>query len=319
MAGINRRQRDELTRKWGQSGMDRFLEMQSFVAVVEAGSFVAAADALEISKSAMSRLVSELEQRLGVRLLQRTTRRLKMTREGELFYERCRDLLAGLGEAETEVTRHAGEVVGELRVSAPVTFGLMHLAPLWPAFMAEHPQLVLDVTLGDRLVDLVDEGYDLAVRIAQLPSSSLVSRRLAATRLVLCATPRYLQTHPALHHPVDLAGHPVFAYKLLASGENWLFEGPEGPLSVKINPRMRSNSGDTCCMAALRDQGLVLQPSFLVGDHLASGALVEVLPQFRSIELGIYAVYPSRKQLAPKVRRLVDFLASAFEQAAWPR
>ena len=138
--------------------MDRFMEMQAFVAVVDAGSFVRGADALDLSKSVVSRVVSELEQRLGVRLLQRITRRLSLTREGELFYERCKDLLSGMQDAETEVRQHAGEVMGALRVSAPVTFGLMHLAPLWPRFMAQHPWLLLDVTLGDRLVDLVDEG-----------------------------------------------------------------------------------------------------------------------------------------------------------------
>ncbi|MCZ8094429.1 MAG: LysR family transcriptional regulator [Acidovorax sp.] len=299
--------------------MDRFMEMQAFVAVVDAGSFVRGADALDLSKSVVSRVVSELEQRLGVRLLQRTTRRLSLTREGELFYERCKDLLSGMQDAETEVRQHAGEVMGELRVSAPVTFGLMHLAPLWPRFMAQHPRLLLDVTLGDRLVDLVDEGYDLAVRIAQLPNSSLVSRRLAATRLILCASPRYLAEHETLAHPTDIARHPVFAYKLLATGEQWHFEGPQGPIVVKITPRMRSNSGDSCCEAALQHQGLVLQPTFLVGEHLRSGALVEVLPAFRSTELGIYAVYPSRQQLAPKVRRMVDFLADAFQAPQWPQ
>jgi DNA-binding transcriptional LysR family regulator len=298
--------------------MDKFLEMQAFVAVVDAGSFVRGADALEMSKSVVSRLVAELEQRLGVRLLQRTTRRLSLTREGELFHERCKDLLSSVGDAEAEVTRHAGELIGELRVSAPVTFGLMHLAPLWPVFMARHPRLMLDVTLGDRVVDLVDEGYDLAVRIAQLPSSSLVSRQLAATRLILCATPSYLKSHGVPSHPSELAHHAVFAYKLLSTGEQWHFEGPQGPVAVKVNPRMRSNSGDTCSAAALQHQGMVLQPSFLVGADLISGALVEVLPQFRSIELGIYAVYPSRKQLAPKVRLLVDFLVEAVRGRVWP-
>ncbi|MEY2892609.1 MAG: HTH-type transcriptional regulator DmlR [Pseudomonadota bacterium] len=298
--------------------MDRFLEMQAFVAVVDAGSFVRGADALQMSKSVVSRLVGELETRLGVRLLQRTTRRLSLTREGELFHDRCRDLLSGLVDAEVEVTQHAGDVKGELRVSAPVTFGLMHLAPLWPRFMDEHPNLLLDVTHGDRLVDLVDEGYDVAVRIARLPSSSLVSRRLAATRLILCASPQYLRERAAVRHPADLAAHPVFSFKLLATGEHWHFEGPEGAVVVKVNPRMRSSSGEACCVAALAHKGLILQPSFLVGEHLASGALVEVLPAYRSTELGIYAVYPSRKQLAPKVRRMVDFLAVAFAQPVWP-
>ena len=298
--------------------MDKFLEMQAFVAVVDAGGFVRGADALEMSKSVVSRLVAELEQRLGVRLLQRTTRRLSLTREGELFHERCKDLLSGVGDAEAEVTRNAGELIGELRVSAPVTFGLMHLAPLWPVFMARHPRLTLDVTLADRFIDLVEEGYDAAVRIAQLPNSSLVSRRLAATRLILCATPRYLRSHGAPSVPSELAEHPVFAYKLLSTGDQWHFEGPQGPTTVKVNPRMRSNSGDSCREAALQHQGIVLQPSFLVGAQLDSGALVEVMPQYRSIELGIYAVYPSRKQLAPKVRLLVDFLVESFRERPWP-
>ena len=298
--------------------MDKFLEMQALVAVVDAGSFVRGADALEMSKSVVSRLVAELEQRLGVRLLQRTTRRLSLTREGELFHERCKDLLSGVGDAEAEVTRNAGELIGELRVSAPVTFGLMHLAPLWPVFMARHPRLTLDVTLADRFIDLVEEGYDAAVRIAQLPNSSLVSRRLAATRLILCATPRYLRSHGAPSVPSELAEHPVFAYKLLSTGDQWHFEGPQGPTTVKVNPRMRSNSGDSCREAALQHQGIVLQPSFLVGAQLDSGALVEVMPQYRSIELGIYAVYPSRKQLAPKVRLLVDFLVESFRERPWP-
>ncbi len=297
--------------------MDRFLEMQAFTAVVDSGSFVGGAQALQMSKSAVSRLVAELEERLGVRLLQRTTRRLSLTREGELFLDRCRDLLAGVADAEAELTRHAGEVMGELRISAPVTFGLMQLAPLWPAFMAEHPQLTLDVTLADRFVDLVDEGYDLAIRIAQLPSSSLVSRRLAGTRLILCASPDYLRQHGEPKTPDELEAHTVMAYKLLSTGDQWHFSGPSGPVSVKVTPRLRTNSGDSCHEAALQHQGIILQPSFLVGTSLASGALVEVLPAYRSIELGIYAVYPSRKQLAPKVRRLVDFLVESFRVPAW--
>ncbi|MFM2403163.1 MAG: HTH-type transcriptional regulator DmlR [Pseudomonadota bacterium] len=297
--------------------MDRYAEMQTFVAVVDAGSFVGAADALQMSKTAVSRVVGALETRLGTRLLQRTTRRLSLTPEGALFVERCRELLDGVRDAEAELSTRTGEVIGELRVSAPVTFGLDHLAPLWPAFMARHPRLTLDVTLTDRFVDLVDEGVDLAVRIGQLPASSLVSRRPASTRLVLCASPEYLARHGTPRTPADLAGHTTFAYKLLASGDQWPFEGPDGPLTVKVNPRMRSNSGDSCCVAALQHQGIVLQPSFMVGRHLASGALVELLADHRSRELGIHAVWPSRRQLAPKVRLMVEYLVAAFRQPGW--
>ena len=184
--------------------------------------------------------------------------------------------------------------------------------------MALHPKVDLEVTLSDRVVDLVDEGVDLAVRIARLPGSSLVSRPLTSTRLVLCASPEYLRRHGTPKHPSELARHAVLAYTLLSIGEQWEFAGPAGRVAVKVAPRLRSNSGDTCCAAALQHQGLVLQPSFLVAPYLASGALVEVLPKFRSLELGVYAVYPTRRHLMPKVRVMVDFLVDAFRMRAWP-
>ena len=291
--------------------------MRAFAAVVDAGSFVGAAEALQVSKSAVSRLVGELEARLGVRLLHRTTRKLSLTEEGEVFHARCKELLAGVDEAEAEATARAGEAVGLLRLNVPVSFGLLHLAPLWPAFLQLHPNVTLDVTLSDRIVDLVDEGYDLAVRIAQLPSSSLVTRRLTATRMVLCASPEYLRRHGTPAHPSEIGRHAVFTYTLLAMGEQWAFEGPEGLVDVKVTPRMRSNSGDTCCAAALQHQGIVLQPSFMVDAHLRSGALVEVLPQYRSMELGVYAVYASRKHVTPKVRVLIEFLVEVFRIRTW--
>jgi DNA-binding transcriptional LysR family regulator len=302
--------------------MDKFMEMQVFGAVVDAGSFVKAADALGLSKAATSRIVSDLEARLGVRLLHRTTRRLSMTEEGEVFHARSKELLAGVDEAEAEITAHAGEAVGKLKVNVPVSFGLLQLAPLWGAFMQRHPKVTLDVTLADRMVDLVEEGYDLAVRIARLPSSSLVCRRLASTRMILCASPTYLREHGTPAHPSEIASHAVMAYSLLSTGETWQFEAPDraqGIVSVKVTPRLHSNSGETCCAAALRHQGIVLQPSFLVGEYLKSGALVEVLPQYRSFEFGVYAVYPTRKHVTAKVRVLIDFLVEAFRAPAWPK
>jgi DNA-binding transcriptional LysR family regulator len=297
--------------------MDRFQEMRALAAVVEAGSFVGGADALQVSKAAISRQVADLEARLGVRMLHRTTRRLSLTAEGEIFYARCRELLASLDEAEAEATAGRGEAVGELKVSAPVSFGLLHLAPLWGDFLAKHPAVSLELTLSDRMVDLVDEGFDLAVRIARMPSSSLVSRRLTGTRMVLCATPKYLKKHGKPAHPAELASHEVLAYNLLSTGDVWSFEGPDGAATVKVRPRMHTNSGDTCRAVALRHQGMILQPSFLVSEDLRSGALVEVLPQWKSLELGVYAVYPTRKHLLPKTRLLVDFLVAAFARNDW--
>jgi DNA-binding transcriptional LysR family regulator len=294
--------------------MDRFQEMRVFTAVVDAGSFVAASDALEMSKPAVSRHVAELEQRLGVRLLHRTTRRLSLTVEGEVFLARCRDLLAGVEEAEAEASAQGASAVGVLKVSAPVSFGVLRLAPLWAEFMAQQPQLTLDLTLTDRFIDLVDEGYDMAVRVARLPSSSLVSRRLASTRLVLCASPRYLLEHGAPARPADLAAHPVLAYSLFATGDTWEFEGPQGTATVKVKPRMQTNSGDTCRAVALGGGGIVLQPSFLVSGDLERGDLVELMPEYRSAELGIYAVYPTRKHMPPKVRLLIDYLAARLRE-----
>ena len=294
--------------------MDRFQEMRVFAAVVDEASFVGAADALNLSKAAVSRTVSDLEARLGVRLLHRTTRRLSLTADGDVFVLRCRELLAGVEEAEAEITQRSGQAVGLLKVSAPFSFGVLRLGPLWGDFLAAHPKIELEINLSDRFVDLVDEGFDLAVRIARLENSSLVSRRLSSTRMVLCASARYLKAHGKPRHPSELAGHTVLAYSLLAAGDTWEFEGPDGTASVKVHPRMRTNSGDTCRAVALAHRGIVLQPSFMVDDDLRAGTLVEVMPQYRSHELGVYAVYPSRKHLQPKVRLLIDYLAAALER-----
>ena len=297
--------------------MDRFLEMRTFAQVADAGSFVKAADELEMSKAAVSRYVSDLEARLGVRLMHRTTRRLSLTDEGQVFLARCKEVLTALEEAETEVTAGKLEPTGLLRVNAPFTFGIRHLAGLWGEFKGLHPGVTFDVTLTDRVVDLVDEGYDLAVRIAAQPSSTLISRRIASTRAVLCASPKYLKAHGRPRELADLAQHAIIAYSYLASGDEWRFTGPEGPVHVKVNPCIHANNGDTCRAAALAHQGIILEPTFLVGPDLDSGALVELLPQYRGVEFGIHLVYPSRKHVPPKVRRLVDFLAERFSTAPW--
>lgn len=298
--------------------MDRFAELRAFVEVVRGGAFVKAAAALGLSKTAVSRQVGELEKRLGVRLLNRTTRRLSLTDEGQRFHEHARTVLADLESAEADVMTRAREVTGLLRISAPLSFGVLHLAPVWPEFRARHPGATLDVTLGDRLVDLVDEGYDLAIRIARLPDSTLVSRQLARMRMVLCASPAYLRRHGRPRHPRDLSEHLTLSYSYWSSGEEWHFTGPEGSVSARVRPWMRTNNGDSCRAAALAGSGIVLQPSFLVGEDLRRKALVELMPEFRSAELGVYAVYPTRRYLLPRVRAMVDFLALRFRNPPWP-
>lgn len=299
--------------------MNRTLEMEVFTAVIEAGSFVGAAEGLKMSKAAVSRHVDALEQRLGVRLLQRTTRRLSLTEEGRTFHLRARDILASLNDAEAEVSSGNQEPSGVIRINAPLSFGVQHLAPLWGGFMESCPKVDLDISLNDRVVDLVDEGYDLAIRIATLNSSSLVSRRLATTRMRLCAAPDYLARHGTPRHPSELTGHRVIAYSNWAGRDEWRFDGPQGSTSVRTHACVHSNNGDTCRAIGLGGGGVLLQPDFLIADDLRSGALLELMPEYRSQELGIYAVYPTRKQLPLKVRRLVAFLVEAFEGVSWEK
>jgi DNA-binding transcriptional LysR family regulator len=297
--------------------MSKIQEMSSFAAVVEAGSFVAAADVTGLSKTAVSRHISNLEQRLGVRLLQRTTRRLSLTDEGRTFFTRVKDVLGSIDEAESELTARSIEPSGLVRVNAPLTFGTMHLAPLWGLFLDANPKVSLEITLSDRAVDLVEEGYDLAVRIATSPGSNVVSRKLASTKVVLCASPRYLRKHGTPKHPRDLADHALISYTYWSGGDEWTFSGPQGAVSVKVRSRIHANNGDTCRSAALAHQGIILQPDFLIGGDLRARTLVELLPQFHSVELGVHVVYPTRKHLPSKLRRLIDFLVAAFRTPSW--
>lgn len=297
--------------------MGKYREMQVFAAVADSKSFVAAADILGISKAAVSRHVCELEKRLGVRLMHRTTRRLSMTSEGELFLARIREILASIEASEDEISTRSLSIKGVLKISVPVSFGIRHLAPLWSEFLKSHPDLTLDVQLADRVIDLVDEGFDLALRIGQLPDSSLISRQLTTTRLVLCAAPAYLDRCGVPQSLSELAQHDVLAYSLLLTGDQWRFEGPNGFVAIKVSPRLWSNNGDTCVAACLAGAGIQLQPMFLVDEALRRGELIEVLPTFRAADLGIYAVYPSRRLVLPKVRAMVDFLAGELSRAPW--
>ncbi len=297
--------------------MDKFREMQAFVAVAESGSFVNAADHLENSKAAVSRYVAQLETRLGVRLMNRTTRRLSLTDEGHAFLAHCKETLALIHDAEEQLQSKRNTPNGLIRISAPLTFGVLHLAPLWGKFTALYPQVQLEITLSDRVVDLVDEGYDVAVRVARLPSSTLICRKLASTSLVLCASPKYLKKYGIPKRLEALKQHSVINYLYLATGDEWVFQGPEGETRIKISPKIRTNNGDTCRSAALAHQGIVLQPTFLVGSDLQKGDLVQLLPEYKSTELGIYAIYPSRKLVSPRIRAMVDFLVAEFERVRW--
>jgi len=298
--------------------MDRFRELETFVAVVEAGSFVLAAEKLRISKSVASRIVAELEERLGGRLLQRTTRRLSLTEAGQAYFERCLQILDEIAEADSAVGRFSSEAVGVLKVNAPLTFGTRYLAHCWGPFLERHPKVRLDVTLIDRQVDLVSEGFDMAVRItAQLQESSLIASKLASSKVVMCATPAYLERHGTPQSPAELARHEMISYAYWHGGDMVRLASAEGSEGVRIAPRLRVNNGDTCRAAALNGLGIILQPTFIVGEDLAAGRLVEILPAWHTDEVGVYAVYPVRRHLSGKVRALVDFLADAFRDEPW--
>jgi DNA-binding transcriptional LysR family regulator len=301
--------------------MDPLRQIEAFVAVVRAGSYVKAAERQGSTKAALSRQVLDLEARLGTRLLNRTTRRLSLTETGAAYFERCVQILDDLREADAEAGATTATPRGRLRINAPLTFGNLHLAPLWGEFLKLHPAVELDITLTDRVVDLVEEGFDLAVRIApagQLASSTLVARRIATDRMLLCASPGYLRGAPPLDAPADLLGHAVMAYAWWSGGDTWPFTAPDGtPAEVTVRPRLRTNSGDTCRAAALADQGVIWQPAFLVGPDVRAGRLVALLSGWHSPELEIFAIYPSRAHLSGKVRAMVDFLAAAFEQPGW--
>jgi len=297
--------------------MDNLTGMAVFARVVEASSFTGAARRLGMSKAAVSKQVSRLEERLGARLLNRTTRRLSLTEVGAAFYERCARIVAEAEDAELAVTRLHAEPRGTLRVDAPVNFGLRYLAPVLPDFMARHPDLAVDITFNDRFVDLIDEGYDMAVRIAHLADSSLIARKLAESRRVVCAAPSYWDRHGRPTVPADLAGHNCFDYSYLTTRNEWRFRGPEGPLAVRVSGTLHSNNGDVLRAAAVAGLGVVLMPVFMAHDDLAAGRLEPVLHGFEEPPPGIYAVYPHNRHLSAKVRAFVDYLVGAFDPAPW--
>ncbi|MDP3670468.1 MAG: LysR family transcriptional regulator [Telluria sp.] len=293
--------------------MDTLTSMKVFAAVVDSGSFSAAADRLDISRAMASKYVSHLEEHLGSRLLQRTTRKLILTETGSVYYERCTQILADVAEAEEGAVHLSEAPRGTLRLTVPVSFGLLHMGPLISEFLKRYPDVRIDVLLVDRRVDLIEEGLDLAVRIGALAESGLIAKRLGSDRIAICAAPDYLKRCGAPEKPADLARHNCLTYSYATSGDEWRMTGRDGSLhTVRVSGSLRASNGDMAKLAALEGVGLIRQPLFLIGDELRAGRLVELLTDYRSEELGIYAVYPSRKHLSAKVRVFVDFLTETF-------
>jgi DNA-binding transcriptional LysR family regulator len=296
--------------------MDRFLAMQVFTRVVEQGGFAKAAERLGISTSACSRHVAELEAHLDSRLLNRTTRRLSLTESGQAFYDRCVQVLADLAEAEQAAAASAARPRGTLKLTCAISFGVRHVAPLVGAFAARHPEMRFDVQLSDRFVDLVEEAFDLAIRIGESPTQNLMARKLGETCLVPCAAPLYLREHGAPETPADLARHACLTYEYLPQRNTWRFRDRTGrEHAVRIAGPVHANNGEMLAAAAAEGIGIALEPDFIVGTDLAAGRLVRVLADYAPAPTSIYAVYPSRRHLSAKVRAFVDFLAERFAQA----
>ncbi len=293
--------------------MDRFEEMQTYVRVVEAGSLSAAADRLDIAKSAVSRRLAELESRLGVQLINRTTRRLNLTDSGRQYYQQCVRLLAELDEAEQLVSSDHASLSGTLRIAAPLSFGILHLSPVLDDFLQLHPELNLDLDLDDRRVNLMDEAVDLGIRIGKLEDSSLIARRLAPANRTLCASPAYLLQHGEPEHPEQLKHHLGLSYSNVPEGQLWQFLDKQGKLiSTRVPYRMRANNGDVLLKAAIDGLGILSSVNFISYQAIEQGLLVPIMKNYTLPQANVYAIYPAQRHLPQKVRTLIDFLIQRF-------
>ena len=298
--------------------MDRFQAVTAFARVVEAGSFARAAERLGVSVSSVSRQVADLEAHLDARLLNRTTRRLSLTESGQAFYERCVQLLADLEEAEVAVTAASIVPRGTLRLTCSATFGARHLAPAIAAFVARHAQIQFNVELSERVVDLVEEGFDLAVRVGETGSQNLVGRRIGTTRIVCCAAPSYLERHGEPRAPEDLATHACLTYEYAPNRNVWRFRDRQGrEHTVRIAGPVHANNGRFNEALAAAGLGIAREPDFIVGPDVRAGRLRPILCDFEPPPLNIYVAYPSRRHLSAKVRAFADFLVERFASAEW--
>ena len=295
--------------------MDRLRAFEVFVTVVSRQGFARAAETLDTSPANVTRYIAELEAHLGTRLLNRHSRKLSLTESGEALYERARTILADVDEAEAVTSSATVQPRGRLRINAPLSFGLLHLASRWPRFALRYPEVELDVSLIDRVVDVVEEGFDMAIRISRAGSTAHAARKLATSRNVVCASPDYLRTHGTPATPADLARHACIVYSYV--GSEWQFQADDGRTqAVRVRSVLQTNNGDTATAAALAGLGIVWQPTFIVGPDLRAGRLVPLLPGYRVPDIDILAVYPSRRHLSAKVRAMIDFLAEEFSGVA---
>jgi DNA-binding transcriptional LysR family regulator len=294
--------------------MDRFENMNAFIRVVEAGSISGAAERLGVAKSAVSRRLKELEEHLGVELFHRTTRRMNLTDTGRAFYHQSVRILEDILEAELATSQAHGTLKGRLKIALPSSFGLMHMGPAISGFSQAHPKIEFDLDFNDRVVDLIQEGFDLAIRIANLPDSSLIARRFAPIQFVMCASPVYLEQMGMPQSPDELRDHQCLVYSLLRDFEYWHLTDSNGEeIRTKIHPYLKASTGEFLRDAAVEGLGIILLPSFIAYKEIERGALVPILKDYKLPQMDAYAIYPQTRHLSQRVRAFVDFLIKRFE------
>ena len=298
--------------------LDSLTDIAVFVQVVDSGSFTAAADRLDISRSVVSKYVTRLENQLGARLLNRSTRRLSLTEVGRVFYERSRKGLAEIEDAQSEVSRMQGDPRGALRINAPMSFGILHVAPALPEFLKLYPDITVDMNLDDRQVDVIEEGFDISVRIAELPDSSLIAKRLGPAHHAIVAAPEYLERCGTPGTPEELRDHNIISYRYQESALAWHLQTPDRKsTAVSVSGSLMMNNSLALRAALLAGAGIARTPTFVVGKDIREGRLIRVLRDYRNLEMSIFLVYPQRRHLAPKVRAFVDFMARRITETPY--
>ena len=298
--------------------MDLVTRMRVFTAVVDVGSFAGAAKNFDLSPSMATRYVAQLEAHLGARLLNRTTRKLSLTETGGDYYQRANQILGLIEDAEGSAAQKSALPRGTLRVTTPSVFGIHHLDRAIVEYLRRHPGVEVDLSTTERIVDLVEEGFDIAVRVARSIAPGLLARRLAAAPMVACASPAYLKKHGTPNSPDDLVGHNCLFYSGSISPNNWPFRRKGEENTAQVSGSLHSNNGDVLLNAAIEGLGVVYEPAFLVGEALRQRRLVPILPDWETVEFSVFAVYANRKFLPPKVRSFIDFLAERFgDRSYW--
>ena len=292
--------------------MDRLLSMTVFARAVELGSFSAAAEVLHMSPQLVGKHVHTLEQHLGLRLLNRTTRRQHLTEIGASYYEKVKLILSEVASAEGLAAESLATPSGRLRVNAPLTFGIHALMPRLAGYMAAHPGVQVEVSLANRYVDALEEGADVVFRVGELSDSSRIARRLAPYRLILCAAPAYIEAHPPITTPMDLASHECLGFAHTELRTHWRFDGPAGLVTVPVTGRLMVDSGEALLVAARAGMGVLLQPAELVEPDIAAGRLVRVLPKYRAPDRPLHLLFAPDKQMTPKLRSFIEFAVAAF-------